>query len=673
MTRIGVDTGGTFTDLVLLGADGMQVHKVRSTPDDPSRAIVSGIHDIAGGRSVHDVVHGSTVATNAVLERKGARVALLATAGFEDVLRIGRQTRPRLYDLMVEERRPMVDAALTFGVHERIGPDGSVLVPLDAAEVRALAKTLRETSVDAVAICFLHSYRNPAHERQAAEILREHGLAASTSHVVLREYREFERWSTTVVNAYVTPLMDRYLSVLEQSLGRSRLSVMQSNGGSIAAATARAEAVRTILSGPAAGVVGARAVGEAAGFSKLITFDMGGTSTDVCLVDGAIGRTTESSIGDFPVRLPVIDIHTVGAGGGSIAYIDSGGALRVGPRSAGALPGPVCYGHGTEPTVTDANLLLGRLDPDYFLGGRMALDVERTREVMRGLAARLEVSAAGAAAGIVRVANANMERAIRVVSVQRGFDPRDFALLAFGGAGGMHACEIADTLEIGTVIVPRFAGVLSALGMLLADVTKDYSTTVLRRGRPGDAHELATLFDPLMENATSDLRREGFDAAHVQMLRSLDVRYAGQSYEITVPWSPEYRSEFDRQHARMYGYANPQRATEVVNIRLSAVGITNKPELPRYRASAPRIPVAMRIGKATFGQTQLQTPFYRWEDLVPGTVADGPAVVAGGQATAVVPPGFRFHIDEFGNLVATRTAARARKRGRQGRALALTR
>lgn len=674
MTRIGVDTGGTFTDLVLLGADGMQVHKVRSTPDDPSRAIVGGIRDIARGDcSVDDVVHGSTVATNAVLERKGARVALLATAGFEDVLRIGRQTRPRLYDLMVEERRPMVEPGLTFGVHERIGPDGSVLLPLDAAEVQALAATLQNATVDAVAICFLHSYCNPAHELHAAEILREHGLAVSTSHVVLREYREFERWSTTVVNAYVTPLMDRYLSVLEQSLGETRLSIMQSNGGSIAAATARAEAVRTILSGPAAGVVGARAIGEAAGFTRLITFDMGGTSTDVSLVDGAIGKTTESSIGDFPVRLPVIDIHTVGAGGGSVAYVDSGGALRVGPRSAGAVPGPACYGYGAEPTVTDANLLLGRLDPQYFLGGRMSLDIERAREAVRGLAGQLGLSGTEVAAGVVRVANANMERAIRVVSVQRGFDPREFALLAFGGAGGMHACEIAETLEIATVIVPRFAGVLSALGMLLADVTKDYSITVLRRSRPDDEAELASLFEPLVEQGRSDLIREGFDASRVQLVCSLDIRYAGQSYEITVPFTADYRAEFDRQHARMYGYANPQRATEVVNLRLTAIGITAKPELPRHALEGSGELVPVYVGTATFGDRQLKTPFYRWEDLAPGSAAHGPAVIAGGQATAVVPPAFRFRIDEFGNLIAVRSMPRNGKRVRQAGALAAAR
>jgi N-methylhydantoinase A/oxoprolinase/acetone carboxylase beta subunit len=664
MIRVGVDTGGTFTDLVLLGPDGMAVHKVRSTPDDPSRAILSGIAAMAGGSEAADVVHGSTVATNAVLERKGARVALLVTAGFEDVLRIGRQTRPELYNFMVRERRPLVEPALTRGVAERVAADGSILTPLDVEAVGQVSAALKEAGVDCVAVCFLHSYCNPAHERQAAAILRDDGFTVSESHQVLREYREFERWSTTVVSAYVTPLMSRYLSALEASLARARLSIMQSNGGSIAAATARREAVRTILSGPAAGVVGARAVGEMAGYHRLITFDMGGTSTDVSLVDGAIGMTSESHVGDYPVRIPVIDIHTVGAGGGSIAYVDAGGALRVGPRSAGADPGPVCYGRGTELTVSDANLLLGRLDPEYFLGGRMPLDVERTRAAAAAMAATMGLTATALADGIVRVANANMERALRVVSVQRGFDPRDFALLAFGGAGGMHACEMAETLEIATVIVPRYAGVLSALGMLLADVTKDYSATVLRRSGEIAEAALESLFAPIESRALDDLQREGFDAARIAIARTLDLRYAGQSYEITVPFAPGYRDEFDRQHARLYGYSNPHRATEIVNLRVTATGITTKPAMPSQAIAGAQPATPWRTGTAVFGGRRTPTAFYRWESLGPGSVAPGPAVVAGGQATAVIPPGFSFRVDEFGNVVAVRSGRRGTGRRR---------
>jgi N-methylhydantoinase A/oxoprolinase/acetone carboxylase beta subunit len=665
MIRIGVDTGGTFTDLVLLGPEGVVVHKVRSTPDDPSRAILEGIGDVAGQTHGADIVHGSTVATNAVLERRGARVALVATDGFEDVVRIGRQTRRELYNLMQPDRRPLVEPTLTFGVAERVAADGSVLLAPDLDHVRVLASTLAAAGVGAVAVCFLHSYRNPTHEQDVAAVLSAAGLAVSASSAILREYREYERWSTTIVNAYVTPLMSGYLGALEERLEGNRLSVMQSNGGSISAATAKAQAVRTILSGPAAGVVGARAVADLAGYPRVITFDMGGTSTDVSLIDGFIATTPESVVGDFPVRLPVIDIHTVGAGGGSIAYIDSGGALRVGPRSAGADPGPVCYGSGQELTVTDANLLLGRLDPEYFLGGRMTLDLERTRAVALDLAGRLRLTPAALAEGIVRVANANMERAIRVVSVQRGFDPRDFALLAFGGAGGMHACEIAETLDIPTVIVPRHAGVLSALGMLLADVTKDYSLTILRAEADAAMADLAVLFDPLIRQANADLAAEGFAGARMTIETSLDVRYAGQSYEITVPATEHYRVEFDARHDRRYGYANPHRAIEVVNLRVVATGITAKPTLPRVPVSDAVTPAPARIANAQFGGRRLPTAFYRWEDLPPGSIADGPAVVAGAQATAVLPPGTRFRIDEFGNLVAVRAGATARTRVRE--------
>jgi N-methylhydantoinase A/oxoprolinase/acetone carboxylase beta subunit len=662
--RIGVDTGGTFTDLVLL--DGtLRVHKVRSTPDDPSRAILAGIRELAGTTAVGDVVHGSTVATNAVLERRGARVALVATAGFEDVLRIGRQTRRELYNFLVADRRPLVDDGLTFGLRERLAYDGSVIEPLDDAEIDAVVERVRASGAVAVAVCLLHSYINPAHEQRVAAKLQAAGVLVSASHAVLPEYREFERWSTTVVNAYVTPLMARYLSALEDNLDGSRLSIMQSNGGSISAARAKAAAVQTILSGPAAGAVGALAVGQAAGFSRIIGFDMGGTSTDVTLIDGQLGMTTESTVGDFPVRLPIIDIHTVGAGGGSVAYQDAGGALRVGPRSAGADPGPVCYGKGEELTVTDANLLLGRLDPEFFLGGRMALDVDRAHAVAEPFARRLGLSIQALAEGIVRVANANMERAIRVVSVQRGFDPRDFALLAFGGAGGMHACEIADTLNIRTVIAPRHAGVLSALGMLLADVTKDYSLTVLRPAEAATMAEITSRFAPLVDQAAADLAAEGFAGPRAVIERSLDVRYVGQSYEITVPFAAGFGEAFDRQHAQLYGYSNPARSKEIVNLRVRATGVTSKPELPQSPVERSQTPEPARVCRSFFGGVELAAGVYRQDDLEPGSTAAGPAVIIGPAATTVIPPGFRFDVDGFGNIIATRAASKAPRRARQ--------
>ena len=663
VSRVGVDTGGTFTDFVRLGPDGLQVHKLRSTPDDPSRAILGGISDLNNSPGLKtrtstttvDVVHGSTVATNAVLERKGARVALLATAGFEDVIRIGRQTRPALYDIFVRAPRPIVESDLTFGVRERLDASGASLEPVSLDGLPAIDAHLRSRGADIIAVCFLHSYANPAHERAVADRLRALGWAVSTSHEVLPEYREYERWSTTVVNAYVTPLIDRYLAALEAGLGASRLAIMQSNGGSISATAARAQAVRTVLSGPAAGVVGARTVSRAAGYRRVISFDMGGTSTDVSLIDDEIAMSTDARIGDFPVRLPMIDIHTVGAGGGSIARADTGGALRVGPESAGATPGPACYGAGTELTVTDANLLLGRLDPEFFLGGRMALDAGRARLAAQPLARELGVSLEALAEGVVRVANANMERAIRVVSVERGHDPRRFALVAFGGAGGMHACEIADRLEIGTVVVPRHAGVLSALGMLAADVTKDYSASVLRPSVEMTDDAFRRAYAALVSAAERDLSGEGFTARDRTIDSLVDVRYAGQSYEITVPYSPGYRAVFDRRHQRLYGYSDRARATEVVTVRVRAIGRTPKPALPftRVRRTSRARPVSTRPG--WFNGRRARVAFHRWSDLPPGARGAGPAVIAGAEATVVIPPAFRFHVDGWGNVVGVRS------------------
>jgi N-methylhydantoinase A/oxoprolinase/acetone carboxylase beta subunit len=532
-----------------------------------------------------------------------------------------------------------------------------VLEPLDERALAALGARLRDGGAEAVAVCFLHSYVNPSHERAVAERLERQGFVVSASHRVLPEYREFERWSTTVVNAYVTPLMARYLGRLEQRLEGARLRVMQSNGGSISAGRAREAAVQTILSGPAAGAVGAQALAAESGCPRAIAFDMGGTSTDVTLIDGMIGVTPESTVGDFPIRLPVIDIHTVGAGGGSIAFIDPGGALRVGPRSAGAEPGPVCYGRGDELTVTDANLLLGRIEPGYFLGGRMALDVDRTRSAARAFGARLGLDEVAVADGIVRVANANMERAIRVVSVQRGHDPREFALLAFGGAGGMHACALAEALDMSTVIVPLHAGVLSALGMLLADVTKDYSQTVLAPAADLDSTTLERALAPLVDRARADLETEGFGLEAARLELSLDVRYVGQSYEITVPSGAGFREAFDRQHARLYGYSNPSRPAEVVNVRVRAVGVTSKPTFPRTPLTTVPLPGPLARRDAWFGGVAHPTAIFRREDLRPGMRGEGPAVLAGAQATAVVPPGWCFRVDEVWSVVITKPSA----------------
>ena len=655
LRRAGVDTGGTFTDLVLLDEDNrLHVHKVRSTPANPALAILHGLHGISAGRGFDHVSHGSTVATNAVLERKGARLALLATAGFEDVLRIGRQTRRRLYDFQVTAPDPIVPSELTFGVHERLDSRGHVLEPLTASEIERLVALVRDARVDCVAVCLLHSYANPAHEDALAAALEAAGLTVSASHRILPEYREFERWSTTAVNAYVTPIMQRYLGTLERELAAVPLDVMQSNGGRLSARQAARAAVRTILSGPAAGAVGAQAIARASGFARVILFDMGGTSTDVSLVDGQLGFTSESVVGDFPVRLPMLDIHTVGAGGGSIARVDAGGALRVGPESAGADPGPACYGRGDQLTVSDANLLLGRLPARHFLGGRMTLDLPRTRKIATTFAASLGVTVERLAEGIVQIANANMEHAIRAVTVQRGHDPRDFALLAFGGAGGMHACEIAASMEIDTVLIPRHAGVLSAFGMLLADVRKDYTQTVLLDSREATPDALSARFSPLLQQAANDLAAEGFDLANTVLERLLDVRYTGQAYEITLPFSDDFEHAFHARHQQLYGNSNPARPVEIVNLRVNATGLAEKFDFPASKIVDAPLPAPLETAPAWFNGCVMDTPLYSREALPAGCAGEGPAVLAGVEATIVIPPGFRFRIDAHDTLIATR-------------------
>ena len=676
--RIGVDTGGTFTDLLCLDSHGLRVYKLRSVPEDPSRAILGGIAELVGEvleECSLEVTHGSTVATNAVLERKGARVALVTTAGFEDVLRIGRQTRPELYSFMVRRPEPLVAPELTFGLHERLAANGSVLEALNENEVGELVEILRARKVESVALCFLHSYANHSHEQAAAMVLRAAGFSVSVSHEILPEYREYERWATTAVNAYVAPLMAGYLGRLQQGLGAGKLRVMQSNGGSISAERASTEAVQTILSGPAAGVVGAQALGAASGFRKLITFDMGGTSTDVSLVDGAISTTNKSLVGDLPVRLPVLDIHTAGAGGGSIAWIDSGGGLRVGPQSAGAAPGPVCFGTGEELTVTDAHLLLGRLDPEYFLGGRMRLDLVRTQRIAKSFAAKVGLTVQALAEGIVRIANANMERAVRVVSVRRGFDPREFALLAFGGAGGLHACELASSLDIATVLVPEHSGVLSALGMLLADVAKDYSASVLQASNEMTAEELHAALGQLKERASGDLADEGFRPDEISYAASLAMRYKGQAFEIDVPLENEVlegaspaqalAGEFHHRHAKLYGYSNPDRATEPVQLRLRAMGRTAKPsfvfeENPPDRA----LPEPDAIRKTSFDGRGLSTKVFDRSRLAPGMSGFGPTILVTGESTNIVYPGWAWRIDGAGTLLATKAGRRGGRRAR---------
>ena len=633
--RIGIDAGGTFTDFIVSHDSGkLETFKLRSNPRSPASVILAGLAQAAGSGKA-EVVHGSTVATNALLERKGVRTALVTTAGFEDVIAIGRQNRRELYNLTPRLRAPIIPRAMCFGVNERAFYDGEIAATPSAAELKRLKARLRKARVESVAICFLHAYRNPENEKLVAEALKGVGYLC-TSHDVCPEFREFERTSTTLINAYVGPLMDRYLGELERGT-RHRISIMQSNGGFLTAKEARRHAIRTVLSGPAGGVVGAIETARLSGFTHILGFDMGGTSTDVSLSDGQPRQTMEAAIDGFPVRVPMLDIHTVGAGGGSIARMDEGGLLRVGPESAGADPGPACYGTGDRPTVTDAHVVLGRIAADQLVGGEMHLDVERAASAVDSIAKPAGITRIAAAEGILRVANANMERAIRLVSVERGHDPRDFALVAFGGCGGLHACEIARELGIRTVLVPEYAGALSALGMLLADEVRDYAAGVLNH--PGMERE----FHRLERVARKELPKG-------ELIRSADIRYAGQSYELTVPWLAKNPAEpFHQEHEKIYGYANPDRAVEIVTIRVRAKRVVDKPKLRKRTTGLPQRPDMRRVYCAGAWH---RTPVYG-RSLVSAMGYRGPALVVDYGSTTLVPPGWRFAVDGFGNLKIT--------------------
>jgi N-methylhydantoinase A/oxoprolinase/acetone carboxylase beta subunit len=631
--RIGVDAGGTFTDFIILDDEGrLTTFKIRSNPRAPAEVILAGI-ERAAGKIKAEVVHGSTVATNALLERKGAKTAFVTTAGFEDLIEIGRQNRTELYNLMPAPRRLLVDRDMCFGVKERVYFDGSIAEKPSVAEWKRVAARLKKSGAKSVAICFLHAYQNSANERAAAKALAQAGVYLCTSHEISPEIREYERGSTTLVNAYVGPLMESYLGQLERSPQGRRIAIMQSNGGFLSARDARKHAVRTVLSGPAGGLVGALETARASGFTRVLGFDMGGTSTDVSLVDGVARHTTEASVDGYPIRVPMLDIHTVGAGGGSIARVDAGGLLRVGPESAGADPGPACYGTGTEATVTDAHVVLGRIGAEQLLGGAMTIDADRAAAAVDRIAERLKIDRASAAAGILRVANANMERAIRVVSVERGHDPRDFALVAFGGCGGLHACEIAEELGIRTVIVPEYAGALSALGMLMADAVRDYAAGVLGR------RDIEKVFANLEKQA-----RGG------EIERSADLRYRGQSYELNVPWNNgDPATLFHREHEKIYGYANPDRDVEIVTIRVRARTAVEKPKLVRSGAAKKGKPDQRRVWT---GEGFKKIDSWKREQLSDRT-KQGPALVLDYGSTTLVPPKWNFRVDRAGNLLLT--------------------
>lgn len=684
--RIGVDTGGTFTDFIAVWGERLISFKVPSTPQAPAQAILTGLSrilkELDSSGAPLEIVHGTTVATNTLLERKGARTALVTTAGFEDVIEIGRQARPCLYNLAVERPAPLVPRHLRFGVRERIAADAKILEPLAAHQLEWLVGKLKRAGVESVAISLLFSFANPAHERTVAEAVAALGLPLSVAHRLLPEYREYERTSTVVINAYLAPRVGRYLKQLSAGLkdllgtkGQERsnlteaaqpyhLRIMQSSGGSISAEVAAQEPVRTLLSGPAGGVVAANYIAELAGVSDIISFDMGGTSTDVALCRGAARTTNEALIAGLPVAVPVLDIHTVGAGGGSIAYVDAGGALRVGPESAGADPGPACYGVGTRPTVTDANLVLGRFAGGGLLSGEMKLDSARAAWVLDDLAAnmsrasRKKITRSEAALGVIRVANANMERALRLVSVERGYDPRRFTLLSFGGAGPLHAAALASALRIPRILIPANPGTFSALGVLLAEVVKDYSQTVMLTVAAGERlpRKIEQGFTALERQAISDLRGEGFTRAQIRLQRLLAMRYRGQSFELEVAWGGDVIEAFHRAHRERYGHADTAGTVEIVNLRLRGIGITAKPQLQAARRLSRLQAQPQYHAPVHLGQRVVRVPVYDRKLLKAGMRLSSPAVIIEYGSTTLVPPGWQACVDRWHNLILNLTS-----------------
>ena len=657
---VGIDVGGTFTDIAVLEDGKLTVHKLPSTPADPSLGILQGIKET--GVTSAEFVHGSTVATNALLEGKGARTALVTTMGFEDVLEIGRQARAELYNFEMDRAPALAPWELRFGLPERIDHTGTIIEDLTQESIQTLIGLLEESKAEAVAVSFLFSFLNTVHEEMVLDALKnmKNPPYISVSSQVLPEFREFERASTVVVNAYVGHVMSRYLGELEGPLGNG-LRIMQSSGGSITARLASEQPVRTILSGPAGGVVGAFHTAMQAGYPDIITVDMGGTSTDVSLCPGEIKETTSANVGGYPIGVPMIDIHTVGAGGGSIARVDTGGALVVGPESAGADPGPACYGKGNQLTVTDANLLLGRLLPDRFLGGRMTLDRDRVVGLMQNLASQVNTDVNQTALGINRVVNANMERAIRSISLERGYDPRLFTLVPFGGAGAMHACDLAQELGIPRILVPSNPGILSALGVAIADIVKDYSRTVMLRGADLDRARLDEEFNGMEGQARVEMAGEGLAADKMVARRFLDVRYVGQSFELTVDY-PSGRSKADltkligdsfyKAHLRRFGYADKNEPVQVVNLRLKMDVAMEKPVIePQTPGDASPAPALIGEAEVVFQQGTLMSPIYQREQLTCGNRISGPALVIQMDATTVVTPGWCGMVDPFGNLL----------------------
>lgn len=661
--RVAMDIGGTFTDFVVVDTVERRVWtgKTSTTPMNPEQGVLEGLEDVVSDLAqIAFIVHGTTVGLNAFLERKGTRVLLLMTRGVRDAYSIARHDRKELYALRYRKPARLVPRHDVHEVVERMRWDGAVDTPLDEASLEPVIEKIRREGIEAVAVCLLHSYAQPEHELRVRDALLRAcpDLSVTVSHEVAREWREYERASTAVLNAYVAPRVERYLRSLESELERrgvaAPLHVMQSSGGITTAARARAKPVQTLLSGPVGGTIGGAALSRLTGRPNLLCVDMGGTSFDLSLVvDGRPTVSTETELEGLPVLMPLVDIHTIGAGGGSIAWLEAGG-LRVGPQSAGAVPGPACYGRGgREPTVTDANLFLGRLDPEYFLGGRMRLDAGATARVLEPIARELSLDEKTFAEGVLSIVNANMADAMRTITVKQGIDPRDFALVAFGGAGPMHAAWLAEELEIREVVIPWSPGTFSAWGMLQTDVRHDLVRTYYRPLSEVDAGELEMLYAALEEEGVALLREQDVDPGDVFFHRAADMRYVGQEYTVSVPIGSEIdlstiQSAFHARHHTRYGHSTPAAPSEFVNLRLAAFG----------RIVADAVGFEPEDGDPVLGSRPVvfsglgyDTKALLRSRLAPGSRWDGPLVVEEASATTVVPPGYVLEVDDLGNLV----------------------
>lgn len=644
---LGVDTGGTFTDFVYIDESGVRIHKVLSTPSAPEKAILQGIADLGVDDKSLRIVHGSTVATNAVLEKKGVRCCFVTNHGLADMLTIGRQARKELYNLNPAIEEPPVPSNLCLETGGRVSAQGELIEPLTEEQIAQLVAAINELAPEAVAINLLFSFLNDEAEKRLEEAVPA-GIFVSRSSTVLAEYKEYERGMATWLNAYVGPLVMGYLERLTQSVKASSVSVMQSSGGTIAAEQAGEQAVRMLLSGPAGGLMAALHIGKIAGFERLLTLDMGGTSTDVALLDGEVSLTNEGKVEGYPVAVPMVDMHTIGAGGGSIAYVDIGGLLCVGPESAGASPGPACYGKGgVKVTVTDANVYLGRISTKYFLGGDMTLNESASHQAIEVLALELGCQPIEAAKGVIKLANEHMARALRVISVQRGVDPGPYALMTFGGAGGLHVCALADALGMTTAIVPINSGVLSAFGMLAAPRSRELSRSLLGKLSDELTEQIEQGFATLVEDGQVELMAEGLSLADIKMRYVVDLRYVGQSYTLPIPWNNVSSAidDFHLMHKNRYGH-KLDLAVELVNLRVTLSGDMPKPNLAVKQARLKKDEIPFEIDKGM--------RIYQREELMPNNIIKGEGLIVEQVATTYLAPGWQCEVDHIGNLILAR-------------------